>query len=221
MIVNNGISYRAFIQARMNSERLPGKVLMPLHGEPIISHVLRKLKTVCPAEQTVVLTSVEPSDDPLALYVESLGITVFRGSLNNVFERFLACTDTYPCQWFLRLSADSPYLDPQILEQVLVHAGDLNLDLVTTTFPRTFPKGQNAELINTRTFASVDASSLSHHEREHITAHFYHNSSRFRIKNIESDDPSLAETSLAVDSLEDFRRLEKMQQFDPQFIGKC
>ena len=194
----------------MSSERLPGKVLMPFRGEPIIRHVLRRIHAASPPDSVVVLTSTDPTDDPLAAYIDSLGVTVFRGSLHNVFERFRHCAEMHPCEWILRLSADSPLLDPNVLALVLGHAGDSALDLVTTTFPRTFPTGQNAELIRVKTFMSVDATELTHHDREHVTAYFYRTAERYRIKNIVSADPELAQTGLAIDTLDDLRRLRAL-----------
>lgn len=200
-------SIKAFIQARMSSSRFPGKVLAPFKGEPLIRHVVRGVSEAIPLSDIVVTTSSEPSDDPVTTYLESLDVHVFRGPLNNVFDRFRQCVAAYPCDWILRISADSPLLDPEVLRQVIDAAGDGDCDLVSTIFPRTFPKGRNAELIRVATFLSVSVDELSGEDHEHVTQCFYRNSEDYRIRNVRSSG-DLSGLSLAVDTLEDLRRIE-------------
>lgn len=199
-----------YVQARMSSGRFPGKVLAPFRGIPVIRHVLTAVERALPGVPTVVVTSAEVSDDPLVAYLRPLNVAVFRGPLDNVFERFRLCVTQYPCEWILRVSADSPLLEPYILRTVTSHASDREHDLVTTTFPRTFPKGQNAELIRASTLMAVDSADLSADDREHVTAYFYRHSGRFRIFNVSSGNPRLAELNLAVDTVDDLRRLSKL-----------
>jgi spore coat polysaccharide biosynthesis protein SpsF (cytidylyltransferase family) len=201
---------RAFIQARMNSARFPGKVLAPLHGRPIISHVIDRVKEVIPADLITVVTSVEASDDPLACYVQQNGVAVFRGPLNDVFGRFRLCLMEFPGDWILRINADSPMLSVENLSSVLAYEKESTIDLVTTTFPRTFPKGQNVELIRAETFMNIDAADLTADEKEHVTLFYYRHPERFRIVNVASGNPQLAELNYAVDTLDDLRELEKL-----------
>lgn len=199
---------RAFIQARMSSRRFPGKVLAPFRGEPLIQSVIRAVEHALPNVPIVVATSLHPSDDPLAAYLATLGIPVFRGALEHVFDRFIACAETYPCRWILRVNADSPLLGAPPLLAVTAHVAAPALDLVTTTFPRTFPRGQNAELIRVDAMRSIDPAAMTPDDQEHVTQFFYRNTGRFRILNVESGDPSLAGLSFAIDTLDDLQRLE-------------
>src|ERR1700690_261368 len=96
---------KVFIQARMSSSRFPGKVLAPVNGKPMIARVIRCVAGSFGSDSIVVATSDETSDDPLASYIESLDVKVFRGPLENVFERFRLCLNTNPCDWFFRISA--------------------------------------------------------------------------------------------------------------------
>jgi spore coat polysaccharide biosynthesis protein SpsF len=200
------VEVRAFVQARMGSVRFPGKVLAPFRGEPIVKHVLRVVGSILPAEHIVLLTSIEPADDPLAWYVERLGYEVCRGPRDDVFNRFRDCVRSFPCDWILRISADSPLLDPDVLRAVV--DSDRSYDLVTTIHPRSFPRGQNAELIKAAVLLSLDGRLLTADDREHVTAFFYRHPERFAIRNVDSGDPALADRNLAVDTLEDLRRLE-------------
>ena len=199
----------------MSSARFPGKVLAPFKGKPIISHVLERLAEAIEPSRIIVLTSNEPTDDPLAYYLRSKNVAVFRGPLQDVFTRFRLCLLEKPCEWFLRISADSPLFDPGILPGLMQATQNSSCDLVTTIFPRTFPKGQNAELVRTSTFLTINPSALSPHEREHVTPFFYNNSTRFRIVNVTSNEPRHAELSLAVDTIEDLHRLESLDSVPP------
>ena len=113
---------RVFIQARMSSQRFPGKVLAPFNGKPLIAQVIWRLTQVISADAVVVATSMEPTDDPLAAYVRELGIAVFRGPLSNVFRRFQLCLETYPCTWSVRICADSPLPSSDLLQGVMALA---------------------------------------------------------------------------------------------------
>ena len=191
----------------MSSKRFPGKVLAPFHGKPILWHVVERVTQALPELSRVVLTSTDASDDPLAAYCEHLGVPCFRGPLDDVFERFRAAARERRAPWLLRICADSPLLDSRVLRAV-TDAFDPSLDLITTTAPRTFPKGHNAELINAATFGAIEARELDADDREHVTRFLHRHPQRFKIKNVESGDPSLAQLELAVDTIEDLQRLE-------------
>ena len=199
---------RAFVQARMSSERFPGKVLAPFRGEPVVLHTVRAAAAAVGEDAVVVITSTAPSDDPLCAYLESIGVAAFRGPLDDVFERFRLAARAHPCDWALRLTADSPLLDPDLLRRVVATGVGSAADLVTTTSPRTFPRGMNAELLRVDTLLRIDAAELDAAEREHVTRFYYSRPARFSIVNVESGDPGLAELDQAVDTVDDLRRLE-------------
>ncbi len=198
---------RAFVQARMSSQRFPGKVLAPFRGEPVVRHVVRAVAEVVGEQSVVVATSTDSSDDPLVAYLSSLGVATFRGPLDDVFERFRLCLRDFPCEWILRISADSPLLDRELLRRV-VDAAAPGVDLVSTITVRTFPHGQSAELIRSDTLLALDPGELTSDDREHVTPFFYREAHRFRILSIESDSPERAGESLVIDTIEDLRRLE-------------
>ncbi len=142
----------------------------------------------------------------MAKHAEASGITVFRGPLDDVFSRFRLCLKTHPCDWFFRICADSPLLDGGLLSWAASFASR-DVDLITNVAPRSFPRGQSVELISAAAFSSVDASSLTPDQREHATKVFYE-TSRWRVKNLDSGHPEWAKLSLTVDAPEDVSRLE-------------
>jgi spore coat polysaccharide biosynthesis protein SpsF len=199
---------RIFIQARMSSARYPGKMLAPFRGQPLIQQVLTRVTTTMPGHPVIVLTSVEATDDPLTLYVDSLGVPVFRGPLDDVFGRFQQCLIQHPCAWVFRISGDSPLFDGSVAQTMLTYTNRRDIDLVTNVFPRTFPRGHSLEMINVATFMALESHELTPEEREHVTRVFYNHADAYRIVNVESGDPTLAGQNLTVDTLDDLRRLE-------------
>jgi len=210
---------RVFVQARMSSQRFPGKVLAPLCGQPVIKHLIGQVLQVLPLAQVTVLTSGEPSDDPLVCYLHSLSVSVYRGSLENVALRFHDCLNLYPCDWFVRLCADSPLLDPAVLAAVTAYQTRLDLDLVTNVYPRTFPKGHSVEMVKAASFIALEPQSLHEEEKEHVTTVFYRHPERFQILNITSGDPRQADISYVVDTVDDLRRLESMEDVNVWWKG--
>ena len=201
---------RAFIQARMSSRRFPGKMLAPLAGQPVLAHVIDRVSEAVEKDRIVVLTSEEPSDDPLAAYATSLGVAVFRGTLNDVVGRFQRCLQAHPCQWFFRVCGDSPLLDASLLEHAvkLLEVGPT--DLVSNVFPRSYPRGQSVELVRAKPFACLDPTAMTAEEREHVTRFYYTHAERFTIRNFEISDLGRAQQSLCVDETADLARLEAL-----------
>lgn len=199
------------VQARMSSQRFPGKVLAPLAGCPIIVWVIEQVARAVARDQIVVATSVEVSDDPLACYVEQLGIKVFRGPLDDVFSRFQMCLAAHPYEWFFRINADSPLLNSAVMTAMLPRA-DPAVDLVTNVLKRTFPHGHSAELLKAQTFAAIDPARLTADEREHVTTFYYAHPNEFRIVNLENSDTAYGALNFAVDTVDDLRRVEALER---------
>lgn len=203
------VPVRIFVQARMSSRRFPGKVLAPLAGRPMIDHVLERCGLAFGADRVVLATSREASDDALAAHVRALGVRVFRGPLGDVFSRFQECLAAYPCEWLVRISADSPLIDSRLIVRV-AELRSPQLDLVTNVQQRTFPPGQSVEVVRGDCFAAIDAAALSAEEREHVTLAFYRAPGKYRIRGVLSRDPALARQSLSVDTPEDLHAVEAL-----------
>jgi spore coat polysaccharide biosynthesis protein SpsF len=189
----------------MSSRRFPGKVLAPFRGEPIVVHVVRAAGAAVGDANVVVVTSDEPSDDPLAAYLGSIGVACFRGPLDDVAERFRLCARAHPCDWVLRLSADSPLLDPDELAAVVRAAGE-GIDVASTAISEGDTHGRNAELVRTSALLELDPAELSDHDREHVTPFFYAHPERFRLLPVEL--PPRDGGPLTVDTVADLARLE-------------
>ncbi len=206
---------RIFVQARMTSSRYPGKVLAPLKGTPLIGHLMTRICEVRPVEDIIVLTSVEISDDPLVEYLNYLGVQTFRGPLDNVFRRFQLCLKEFECQWFFRISADSPLFEPDLINRMTPFSERSKFDLVTNVFPRSFPKGHSLEMLKSSVFEGIDSSLLTIDQKEHVTKIYYDNPCQYSIKNISSGNKDMAEINLCVDTLQDLNRLSSFNFQNP------
>lgn len=203
-----------FIQARMSSVRFPGKILAPLNGKPIIKHMIDLASQIKDKYQVVVLTSVEESDDPLVSYLESIGCCYFRGSLNNVFERFQECAKSYACDYFVRICADSPFLNTKLVEVLLEYVKQNHVyDIISNVFNRTFPKGQSVEIIRSDTFLDIEKKLLTNYECEHVTPYLYSNQQKFKTMFV-NYNKNLAHINMSIDSIEDLRLLNNSNCFD-------
>ncbi|MBT9614052.1 MAG: glycosyltransferase family protein [Burkholderiales bacterium] len=109
----------AIIQARMSSSRLPGKVLMPLAGKPVLEHVVRRIRACKTITKVVVATSTEHTDDAIQAWCEKEEVSHYRGSLDDVLDRYYQAAKTYQADVVVRITADCPALDPTIVDEVV------------------------------------------------------------------------------------------------------
>lgn len=195
-----------FIQARMSSTRFPGKVLSPITGKPLIKHLIDHTRKVTNYDQIVVLTSRKYSDDPLVSYLDAIGIKYFRGKLDNVFQRFRDALEEFPCTYFVRLCADSPFISSELIEYA-ISCTDKKIDLVSNVYSQTFPKGQSVEIVNSKAFQAIDTRNLDDEDREHVTPYFYKNPEKFNILAF-GQDRNEGHRNMCIDTLEDYRALQ-------------
>lgn len=167
----------------MTSSRLPGKVLEPIEGVPMIGRQIQRLRCSELLEGLVVATSVDPSDDPLVTYLESLDVPVVRGSLDDVLGRFVSVLDEYSPEVIVRLTADCPLTSPAVVDQV-ISAFVSDVDYVSNTLEPTWPDGVDVEVVRASALRWVAASSDDPHEHEHVTLGVYRRPDRFRCANV-------------------------------------
>jgi spore coat polysaccharide biosynthesis protein SpsF len=202
------MAHRIFIQARMSSARFPGKMLAPFRGRPLIAQVLERFREFDLHSRVVVLTSVDSTDDPLADFVASrCSVPVFRGDLDNVVARFQSALAEYPCEWFARISGDSPLIDASLV-QTMIQLSDRSYDVVSNVVRRTFPPGQSVECVRSDVFHSLNSDNLTPDQREHVTKVFYERPHDWRLRSVICEDSRWAEVRMVVDNLDDLRQLE-------------
>ena len=202
------------IQARMSSNRLPAKVLRKLAGKPLIQHITDNINQNLLGSAVIIVTSTNDEDNLIADFAKSENITCFRGSLDDVHDRFCKAIELYKIPHFVRICADSPLVDVGLIKSALKIFDNNDADIVTNVFPRTFPKGQSVEVIRSHSFVSDKYRTLPHFSAEHITQAFYRNKEKYHIVNIFNSHDQSSE-SLAVDTEQDFQHAtEFLRQFN-------
>jgi spore coat polysaccharide biosynthesis protein SpsF (cytidylyltransferase family) len=177
----------AVIQARMGSERLPGKVLHRVAGKPLLQYLLERVRRCGCLDGVVVATSAEEADGPVAAFCREQGVPCQRGPLADVARRFRDVLDRHPWDGFVRLSGDNPLLDPGLIERAvgLFRQGS-EVDLVTNVLVRTYPPGQSVEVVRSATFRRAYTLMREPDDFEHVTRFFYKNRDLFRVVDFTS-----------------------------------
>jgi|TARA_Y100000389_G_C17467230_1_gene526763 spore coat polysaccharide biosynthesis protein SpsF len=201
---------KVFIQARMSSTRLPKKVFINIiKKKHTLDLIIEKLLKIFKKKELVVLTSQSKSDDPIKRYCNKKKVRYFRGSLSNVSKRFLNALEKNKCKYFLRISADSPLIDVRLIKTFLKNVKGNKYDIVTNVCPRTFPRGQSFEIINTQTYINNFQKFKTKKDFEHVTNFFYNFRRNFRIKNIRSKK-NYSKFSLALDTKDDLSKIKRI-----------
>jgi spore coat polysaccharide biosynthesis protein SpsF len=192
------------ILCRYSSSRLPGKILMEIKGKPILDYIIERLLSVNSNLNVVIATSNEDSDHPIAQYCLTQEISYFRGSLENVAERFLQAAQAHDFDFVFRINGDNLFLDPDLIRLAIAHAETGQFDFISNVERRTFPKGMSIEGVDVSLYAKA-LRFFSTYEKEHVMPYFYSNASQFRTLFLYNNDiPEMAGVQLAIDTLDDF-----------------
>ena len=195
------------LQARMSSARLPSKMLLQLINRPLLGRTLDRLGHSKTISSIVVATSDSVADEPIADFCAVEGVACFRGSPDNVAERFRQVLEQERAAQFVRISGDSPLIDPALVDQTVRYFWAADCDLATNIVPRTFPKGQSVEVLLTKTFLRVCNGLLTGDQREHVTKFYYENPADFRITSFTSGG-DYGKVNLSIDTAQDLARVD-------------
>lgn len=193
----------------MSSNRLPGKVLMPLAGRPILDWVFRAARASTEIDDVVLATSTDPTDSILADYAAGRGVKVVRGPLDDVLGRFIQTVDTVPADAVVRLTADCPLLDPALIDAVVsVWRHNQETDYVASTLHRSLPRGLDVECVSVSALRALDAVA-SGADRTHVTSRLYSPESRFSQLGLMTS-PNRSHYRLTVDTPLDLEALRQV-----------
>lgn len=200
----------AILQARMSSSRLPGKVLKPILGKPMIWHQWQRIQRAKHIDKFVLATSKDESDDILAQFFLDQGADVFRGNLNDVLSRYYYCALQYSPQHVVRLTADCPVADPALIDEVvLTHLTEKND--YTSIGGSTYPLGLSAEICRFEVLQCAYQQALLSSQREHVTLYIYQHSHQFKVQKIKNET-DLSHLRLTVDHPEDFELITRIYE---------
>jgi spore coat polysaccharide biosynthesis protein SpsF len=170
----------------------------------MIRYLIDRLQCCEALSSIAVATSTEPSDDAILRFCIEQDLKCVRGELDKVLTRLLGAAEQTGASAFLRISADSPLIDPKVVDEAiwLFEAGEF--DIVTNVFPRSFPKGQSVEVISVASLRRVSTETSNAYDLEHVTPFIYGNPAKFRIRNF-SCQKDLSAIQMSVDSESDFQ----------------
>lgn len=201
----------AILQARMSSTRLPGKVLKPILGEPMLARQIERVRRAATIDRLVVATSTDTSDDPLATLCAELGVDYFRGSLDDVLDRFCRAAERHPSEHLVRLTGDCPLADPGVIDAVVRFHIDGGFDYSSNTLHPTFPDGLDVEVMRGSALAQAGREASDPFDREHVTPFLYHHPERFRLGSFERS-PELSGVRWTVDYPEDYELVRRIYE---------
>ena len=197
------------IQARMGSSRLPGKVLMKSgNGMPLLYHVINQFRHCSKVKNLVIATTTNQEDDEIEKFADNNSVNVFRGSEKDVLDRYFQCAKKYSFSTIVRITADCPLIDPQIVDKVIEQFFSENYDFATNTLTRTFPIGTDVEVFSFSVLETAWKNAQLPSEREHVTP-YLRNKGNFKTINVENDT-NISNLRLTVDRIEDFELIKEI-----------
>jgi spore coat polysaccharide biosynthesis protein SpsF len=192
----------AIVQARMGSTRLPGKVLAEICGRPLLWHVVDRLNRAEMLGEVVVATSDSPQDDPIEELCKDNGIKCFRGSEEDVLDRYYQAAKHFGSDIIARITADCPMIDPSVLDKIIEVYLRGECDYASNTVDRTYPDGLDAEVLSFGALERAWIESRLPSEREHVTPYIWKNPDRFKICHVKQEE-NMSRLRWTVDEAED------------------
>jgi spore coat polysaccharide biosynthesis protein SpsF len=210
------------VQARMTSTRLPGKVLMDVAGRPMLSQQLRRLKICQRADEIVVATTTNTTDDRVVAVAEQEGIRWFRGSERDVLSRYVGAAREAKAEIVVRVTADCPLIDPWEVDRVIadLEAHSQLADYAANIIQRTFPQGLDAEAMFLDTLTRVDRLAQSEKCREHVTIFIYQEHPELFLIRSVMDSNNNSDLRWTVDLPEDLELVRKIYS-DLDLDARC
>ena len=197
------------VQARMGSSRLPGKVLSEIDGNnPILYYVITQLQECKSLDEIVIATTILEEDEKIVKYVENMGLPCFRGSPNDVLDRYYQCAKKFNFSNIVRVTADCPLIDPTLVDQVIQKFFSEPCDYSTNSLPKTFPQGTETEIFSFAALENAWENAKKPSEREHVTS-YIKNNKNFKKSNVRNSK-DLSDFRWTVDRIEDLKLVKEL-----------
>lgn len=201
------MSVNAIIQARCGSTRFPNKVFALIDGKPLIWHVVNRLKYATKIDDIIVATTVSEKDDKIEEWCKENNVHCFRGSEENVLNRYYSASEAFPSDYVVRITADDPFKEPKVIDAVITKLIEEGYDHVTNNLPPSFPEGLDCEAFKKSALDRSEKEAETAFEREHVTQYIYHHPEIFKIGNV-SNGENLSYLRWTVDKDVDFEMVK-------------
>lgn len=178
----------AIIQARMGSTRLPGKVLMDIGGKTVLHHVVDRVSRCKNIDDIIIATTTLDKDDLIVKECEKIGCKYFRGSEDNVLDRYYEAATNNNSQIIIRITSDCPLIDGEVVDEMVEFYKNNNYEMVTNASPnpkeRTYPRGLDTEIFSYKLLKEAKENANQSYQLEHVTPYIYENTTNiFYYKN--------------------------------------
>jgi spore coat polysaccharide biosynthesis protein SpsF len=212
----------AIIEARMTSTRLPGKIVRPILGRPVLELLIERLRRARRLNHIVVATTSNPSDDGVEELTRRVGVGCFRGSEEDVLDRVLQAAHAAGADVIVEITGDSPLIDPAIVDLVFEVYQANRFDYVSNALKQTFPIGLDTQVFSTAVLDQVAQLTNDPTDHEHVSLYIYEHPERFSLHNVESGLPDKYwNLRLTLDTLEDLALIraiyEELYPKNPSF----
>lgn len=201
----------AIIQARLGSTRLPYKMMLSLHGKPIIEWVTRRVQKSKLLDDVIVAIPISEDNDVLAKYIAELGVKVFRGSESNVLNRFYEAAKDENATHIVRICADNPLIDGNEIDNLIQFYKRNSCDYAYNHVPKDnlYPDGLGAEIISFKLLKHMNEVVTTQHNKEHCLSYILDNNDKFIIKTFDPSDKKLHHPDMKfdVDTFDDYYKL--------------
>ena len=214
----------AIIQARMGSTRFPGKVLEPICSKTMLQHVIERTKKASRINEILVATTCSDEDDVLVEEVEKIkNVAVFRGSEEDVLDRYYKAVQGTGTEVIVRITSDCPLIDPVVVDAMIEIylkkiAENASVDYLSNTLVRTFPRGLDAEVFSFAALEKVFNEAKEDYQREHVTPYIWQNPDAFKLECFRNDE-DLSFHRWTVDEKEDLHLIREI--YKELYQGGC
>jgi spore coat polysaccharide biosynthesis protein SpsF len=203
----------AIIQGRMSSSRLPGKILLEIGGQPMLVQVVERVQKAQRVNRVVVATTTDPSDDPVEHLCKKHSYACYRGSQFDVLDRFYQAARIQDADVVVRVTADCPLIDPQVIDRTIQAFFDHNADFAANRLPppwkRSFPIGLDTEVCSFQALEHAWKEAVLPYEREHVMPYLYEEEGRFRVVTIDAEQ-DWGHLRWTVDTAEDLETVRSL-----------
>lgn len=212
------------IQARMGSERLPGKVMKDLGGKPMIEHTLSRVAASDSVDQVVLATSDKPSEQVMVDYLKSKDWSVFCGDESNVLKRYVDCEARFGGDIIIRITGDCPFIDSDIIDIVVKYFNINDYDYVRLDVPDSFIRGFDVEVFSKEAMLRVYEKTKSIEGdspfKEHVTLYMYRHPEEFKVGYVKGSEKYQKDYRLCVDTKEDYELVKNIyEHFNNEYVG--
>lgn len=199
----------SFLQSRLNSTRLPCKALLPLGNKTILERCLESSVNAKTITKTILVTSNIDQDDIIAEIGNKVGVKVFRGPLNNVYQRYKMAKDFFNPDVVVRLTGDNPCIDPSYIDQIVEEFISSDCDYLSNKLARKAPIGLDVEIFKA-SLLDKDPENVSDQVKEHVTMEYYNPENEYHIEASKIIEEDLSKFSVTIDTIEDYLRVLKI-----------